>query len=66
MERSSVDPKTNTITIRYDDDSVGIIDTKPRLVKNTAGGFYVKTQLTPYNKIKTGAKVKAGGHLGLR
>ena len=54
-----IDSKTDTIQIKYEDGTIGVIDTKPRLVKNTAGGFYIETQLSA-SGLKVGKKFKEG------
>lgn len=44
------------VVVKYKDGTVQAIDTKPRVVKNGAGGFYLSNQLTC--NLKKGQKIK--------
>jgi hypothetical protein len=54
----SVDEKNQIVVVSYSDGKKGVIDLKPKLVKNVKSGFYLESTLS--HSLKKGQKVKKG------
>jgi hypothetical protein len=53
-----VDEKNQVVILAYDDGEKGLIDTKPKLNKNSKAGFYLECQLR--HQLRVGQRFEAG------